>query len=45
MASPAFRGTLKVAPGFASGDNRSGRFVLPVYEIYKAGHDVHWEMG
>lgn len=22
-----------------------GRFALPVYEIYKAGHDLHWQPG
>jgi hypothetical protein len=22
-----------------------GRYVLPVYEIYKAGHDLHWQAG
>jgi hypothetical protein len=22
-----------------------GRYALPVYEIYKAGHDLHWEEG
>ena len=23
----------------------AGRFALPVYEIYKAGHDIHWAAG
>lgn len=23
----------------------SGEYVLPVYEIYKAGHDIYWEKG
>lgn len=23
----------------------TGRFALPVYEIYKAGHDLHWKPG
>ena len=22
-----------------------GRYTLPVYEIYKAGHDLHWQDG
>lgn len=40
------RHALGAALVFASaGTITVGRFALPVYEIYKAGHDLHWEAG
>lgn len=40
------RHALGAALMFASaGAIAVGRYVLPVYEIYKAGHDLHWQEG
>lgn len=40
------RHALGAALAFASAATiTAGRFALPVYEIYKAGHDIHWTAG
>ena len=40
------RHALGAALVFASaGAIAIGRYALPVYEIYKAGHDLHWQDG